>query len=254
MSNQAKLVQLIKMLLLERGEEMLIPLQEAERFRLFRALCNIREPIPAPSGFLALQDEFLQELLTERGTVELTETEAFTPQLALWKGDITRLKADAIVNAANSGMLGCFVPNHACIDNCIHTYAGVQLRIRCNELMQGTEEPTGRARITAGYNLPCRYVLHTVGPIVSGGLTTTHERLLASCYRSCLELAEQNGVRSLAFCCISTGVFRFPKHRAAEIAVKTVQEYLRESGSTMQVIFNVFQELDESIYREVLNR
>lgn len=252
MTGQDRLVRLIRMLLQERGEEMLIPPEPEERFRLFRALCNVREPRPVSEEFLTLQDAYLQELLRERGTAELTEAEAYTPQLSLWQGDITRLKADAIVNAANSGMLGCFRPNHSCIDNCIHTYAGVQLRLKCAELMQGGEEPTGLARITPGYNLPCRYVLHTVGPIVSDRVTPVHEQLLASCYRSCLELAERNGAESIAFCCISTGVFRFPNRRAAEIAVETVKQVLAESGSGMKVVFNVFKETDLAIYRELL--
>lgn len=254
MTNGERLVRLIGMLLQERGEQMLVPLQEAERFRLFRALCNVRPPEPASEEFLALQDEYLQELLKERGIVGLSGTEPAAPQISIWRGDITRLKTDAIVNAANSGLLGCFRPNHSCIDNAIHTYAGVQLRIRCNELMQGGEEPTGGARITPGYNLPCKYVLHTVGPIVSGALTPEHERLLASCYRSCLELAEENGCESIAFCCISTGVFMFPNRRAAEIAAETVKTWLSESGSGMKVVFNVFKELDEAIYHELLKK
>jgi O-acetyl-ADP-ribose deacetylase (regulator of RNase III) len=158
------------------------------------------------------------------------------------------------VNAANSGMTGCYVPNHTCIDNCIHTSAGIQLRCECGKIMslQGHAEPAGQAKITQGYNLPCRYVIHTVGPVVRGSVTKRDEELLASCYRSCLELAAANHIESIAFCCISTGVFHFPNRRAAEIAVSTVRDCLREKTSVKKVIFNVFKDIDEEIYRELL--
>jgi len=151
-------------------------------------------------------------------------------------------------------MLGCFSPMHACIDNFIHTYAGIELRLKMHEIMtkQGHEEATGQAKITPGYNLPCNYVLHTVGPIVQGGLQRKHEELLASCYRSCLELAEKYEVKSIAFCCISTGVFMFPNERAAEIAVRTVKKYYEDTGSRMKVVFNVFKDEDLAIYRTLL--
>ena len=172
----------------------------------------------------------------------------------LWQGDITTLRCDAIVNAANSGLTGCYQPCHNCIDNCIHTYAGIQLRNACSDIMekQGYEEPMGKAKITPAFNLPCKYVLHTVGPIVQGHLTKEHEELLASCYRSCLKLADENGVKSVAFCCISTGVFMFPNERAAEIAVQTVRDYRREKNSGIEVIFNVWKDVDYEIYRELL--
>lgn len=175
--------------------------------------------------------------------------------LYLWQGDITALRCDAIVNAANSGMTGCYVPNHRCIDNCIHTFAGVQLRLYCEEMMeaQGHAEPTGQAKITPAYNLPCRYVLHTVGPIVGGHLTETHCRQLADCYRSCLSLAAENGLKSVAFCCISTGEFHFPNEKAAEIAVATVKEFLAQKETSVEkVIFNVFKDRDREIYEELL--
>ena len=177
-------------------------------------------------------------------------------ELYLWQGDITKLSCGAIVNAANSGLTGCYVPNHACIDNCIHTYAGVQLRLDCAEIMekQGHEEPTGQAKLTRAYNLPCSFVLHTVGPIVTGEPTKEDEQLLTSCYRSCLSLAEENGVKSIAFCSISTGVFHFPNERAAEIAIDTVRQYKSETGSEMKVIFNVFKDLDKEIYERLLQR
>ena len=177
------------------------------------------------------------------------------PGLYLWRGDITALRCDAIVNAANSGMTGCYVPNHRCIDNCIHTFAGVQLRLYCEEMMeaQGHAEPTGQAKITPAYNLPCRYVLHTVGPIVGGRLTETHCRQLADCYRSCLSLAAENELKSVAFCCISTGEFHFPNEKAAEIAVATVKEFLAQNKTSVEkVIFNVFKDRDREIYEELL--
>jgi len=244
-----KLKRLLQYLLSERGDNIPIPEGEGEGFTLFRALCNVRPPLPVPEEILALQDEYLTDLSQRRGVVELPKS---APRLSIWQGDITRLKADAIVNAANAALLGCFQPNHSCIDNAIHTYAGMQLRLKCHELMRGGREPTGQARITPGYNLPCQYVLHTVGPIVSGPLNREHEALLASCYRSCLALAEENRVGSIAFCCISTGVFLFPNRRAAQIAVETVKDYLASTGSDMKVIFNVFKDVDREIYTELL--
>ena len=221
---------------------------------LLRALMNVRPPKPVSSEFLTVQDAYLRQALAEDG---ITRAEDLTPvdgDLYLWQGDMTRLACGAIVNAANSGMTGCYVPNHACIDNCIHTFAGVQLRLDCAELMarQGHEEPTGQAKITRAYNLPCDYVLHTVGPIVTGRVTPEDERLLASCYRACLELAEAHGVKSVAFCCISTGVFHFPNDRAAQIAVRTVRQYKAETDSEMKVIFNVFKDLDRELYAQLL--
>ena len=174
--------------------------------------------------------------------------------IQLWQGDITTLRCDAIVNAANSGMTGCYVPCHACIDNCIHTYAGVQLRLECARLMneQGHLEGTGRAKITPAYNLPCRYVIHTVGPIASDTVTKNEKELLSSCYRSCLELAEKYSAESIAFCCISTGEFHFPNDKAAEIAVQTVREYKKQENSKIEVIFNVFKDIDLKIYQDLL--
>ena len=221
---------------------------------LLRALMNVRPPKPVSSEFLTVQDAYLRQALAEGG---ITRVEDLTPvdgDFYLWQGDITRLACGAIVNAANSSMTGCYVPNHACIDNCIHTFAGVQLRLDCAELMarQGHEEPTGQAKITRAYNLPCDYVLHTVGPIVTGRVTPEDERLLASCYRACLELAEAHGVKSVAFCCLSTGVFHFPNDRAAQIAVRTVRQYKAETNSEMKVIFNVFKDLDRELYAQLL--
>ena len=255
--NQAeKRVFLIQRLLDEdrRYRSMEVPADAYEQKRMLRSLMNLRRPKAMDAGFLTVQDEYLRQEIETAGVTDLADLEPVCGDLYLWQGDITRLRCGAIVNAANSGMTGCYVPCHACIDNCIHTFAGIQLRLDCAQLMerQGFEEPTGQAKITLGYNLPCDYVLHTVGPIIEGRVTTEDERLLASCYRSCLELAEQNSVTSIAFCCISTGVFHFPNQRAAEIAVETVQKFKAETRSKMKVIFNVFKDLDLEIYRGLL--
>lgn len=241
---------LIEYLLAERNAREEIPKDEFSQKRLLRALFNVREPRAASGEFLRVQDEYLGEELRLKGITDIAELTPVAPDIYLWQGDITTLRCDGIVNAANSQMLGCFCPNHGCIDNAIHTFAGVRLRQECAEIMraQGRGEPTGGAKITRAYNLPCKYVLHTVGPIVYGELTPGHERLLESCYRSCLALADKNGLESLAFCCISTGEFHFPNECAAEIAVKTVFDYKRQTKSKIKVIFNVFKERDYEIY------
>lgn len=231
-----------------------VPSSSQDQKTLLRSLMNLRMAAPISAEFQKIQDEYLQEENRKRGIVPLSSLTPVRDGLYLWRGDITRLACGAIVNAANSGMTGCYQPCHNCIDNCIHTFSGIQLRNYCSELMerQGHEEPTGQAKITPAFNLPCDYVIHTVGPIVRGRLTQQHCDLLASCYRSCLELAEANQVESIAFCCISTGVFMFPNQEAAEIAVQTVTEYKAKSGSRIKVIFNVFKEADEQIYRALL--
>lgn len=233
-----------------------VPKDESGQRRLLRSLMNIRMPGWPEEEFLQVQDAYLQEEVKNRGIVKLSDIRILRNGIRLWRGDITTLACDAIVNAANSGMTGCYQPCHSCIDNCIHTFAGVQLRARCAEIMnaQRYAEPTGQAKITPAYNLPCDSVIHTVGPIVQGPLTRQHCDQLASCYRSCLQLADQNGIGSIAFCCISTGVFCFPNQKAAEIAVETVTEYLAETKSNIEVIFNVFQEQDEEIYRRLLQQ
>ena len=236
--------------------QMKIPFTEQGQWELLRSLFNVRPPYPASEEFLKVQDEYLSELVRQRGVVdarELPGVEADS-RMVLWQGDITRLRCGAIVNAANSALLGCWQPCHSCIDNIIHTISGVQLRLKCNEMMQaqGHEEETGRAKITPAYNLPCKYVLHTVGPIISGPLRQEDCDLLAGCYRSCLELAAANEVLSIAFCCISTGVFHFPQDRAAEIAVRTVKSFLEKDSSIQQVIFNVFTDKDLAIYQKLL--
>lgn len=231
-----------------------IPCDEQGQKTLLRSLFNIRMPEPVTEEFLAVQNAYLQEETRRKGITALSDLEPVQKEIYLWRGDITTLQCDAIVNAANRQMLGCFVPCHGCIDNAIHTYAGVQLRLECSERMkqQGHEEETGRAKITKAYNLPCRYVLHTVGPIIHSGLTQKDKELLASCYQSCLKLAERNGLKSIAFCCISTGEFHFPNDKAAQIAVETVKRYKEQAHSKIEVIFNVFKELDYNIYRELL--
>ncbi len=233
-----------------------IPAGKEEQWRLLRSLFNVRPPYPASADFLRIQDEYLTEMIQERGIVEAEDLQRTKkdPSISLWQGDITTLRCDAIVNAANSALLGCWQPCHSCIDNMIHSLSGVQLRIRCSEIMeaQGHEEQTGNAKITPAYNLPCKYVLHTVGPIILGPLRRKDCDLLAGCYRSCLELAAENGVQSIAFCCISTGVFHFPQEKAAEIAVEEVRDFLKTDSSIRQVIFNVFTDKDLSIYRRLL--
>ena len=234
------------------------PADDTSQRRLLRSLMNVRPPMPLDSKFLEVQDALLSAEAEAKGVVDCSSlpVTAADPRLVLWQGDITRLKADAIVNAANSALLGCFVPCHGCIDNAIHSAAGLQLRDECNQLMlaQGRPEPNGRAKLTRGYNLPARYVLHTVGPIVRGRVTQQDRADLASCYRACLELTAEHSLRSVAFCCISTGEFHLPNQEAAEIAVTTVRTFLdRHTTSIEKVIFNVFKDLDKKIYCDILH-
>ena len=256
MTQKERRIYLIRELLKEQPgyHDIEIPQDEQEQKRLLRSLFNVRMPRAVSREFLEVEDAYLQTATAEKGITNLSDLQPVQNGLYLWKGDITTLRCDAIVNAANSQMLGCFCPCHGCIDNAIHTYAGIQLRAACAELMneQGYEEETGKAKITPAYNLPCNYVLHTVGPIIYGRLTEKDKKQLASCYRSCLELAEQNGIKSIAFCCISTGEFHFPNDKAAEIAVQTVKEYKRQTNSKIEVIFNVFKQMDYEIYRDLL--
>ena len=256
MNQEEKRQYMIRFLLDEqpRYRNMEIPSAEAEQRRLLRSLFNIRMPGEIDDGFLRIQNEYLQGETLQKGITSISNLSPVEPGIYLWQGDITTLACDAIVNAANSGMTGCYQPCHNCIDNCIHTYAGIQLRNACAEMMekQGYEEPTGQAKITSAYNLPCNYVIHTVGPIVQSQLTKRHEKQLTSCYRSCLQLSEENGCKSIAFCCISTGVFGFPQKRAAEIATQTVKDYRADTHSELEVIFNVFKDEDYELYRELL--
>ena len=229
--------------------------------RILRSLMNIRMPKKLDDSILTIQDEYLRERIRENGIVTLSEIPVIRAGMSIWQGDITRLAVDAIVNAANSQMLGCFVPMHTCIDNCIHTFAGVQLRAECNRQMnqlrirygRDYEQPTAIPMLTDGYNLPAKKIIHIVGPIVEGRLTKALEQDLADCYRNTLDLCAENGLRSVAFCCISTGVFRFPNRRAAEIAVETVSKWLDEhTGQVDRVIFNVFKDEDKTYYEELL--
>ena len=231
-----------------------IPAQDTARKRLFRSLMNIRPPKTVSKEFLEVQDAYLQEECTEKGIISLSDIPLAQPGIYLWQGDITCLSVDAIVNAANSAMLGCFVPCHGCIDNAIHSAAGIGLRLECFRIMekQKTEEPTGKAKITKAYNLPCRYVLHTVGPIIYGDVTEKDCDLLSECYRSCLELAAAYQLKTIAFCCISTGEFHFPNEKAAAIAIQTVQDYQRKNQNGLEVVFNVFKDSDYQIYKQLL--
>lgn len=255
MDRGTELERLTRQLAAERGITAL-PKARPEKRRLLRALMNTRPPVPIDETWLRRQDAFLRREALEKGVVNGPALPAVPGEqrLALWRGDITRLWADAIVNAANEQMLGCFVPCHGCIDNAIHSAAGLRLRLECKRQMdlQGGPEPTGSARLTPGYALPARYVIHTVGPIVRGTLTREKEEQLAGCYRACMKTAAAAGCRCLAFCCVSTGEFGFPARPAAEIAVKTVKEELGRLPSLERVIFNVFKASDEAIYRELL--
>lgn len=256
MNQQERRIYLIQELLKENPaySDMKIPETSDGQKQLLRGLMNIRMPEPIGENFLSIQDEYLQEEIRRKGITEMDSLTPFQDSVYLWQGDITTLRCDAIVNAANSQMLGCFYPNHGCIDNAIHTFSGIQLRLACRKLMeeQGHEEGTGDAKITPAFNLPCRYILHTVGPIVRGRLTERDKMLLASCYRSCLETAEKHNIKSITFCCISTGEFHFPNDKAAEIAVRTVKEYKKQTKSGIEVIFNVFKDQDKEIYGKLL--
>lgn len=234
-----------------------IPADAGQQSLLLRGLMNVRPPKAISQEFMKIQDAYLSWERDAAGVVDgnLLPGVPGHPRLILWQGDITRLKCDAIVNAANSQMCGCFQPLHACIDNMVHTKAGIALRLKCNEIMQkqGHEEPVGQAKITPAYNLPSQYVIHTVGPMIQTGYPSEAQKeQLASCYRSCLKLAAESGCKSISFCCISTGVFMFPNREAAEIAVRTVKEFLAEDREMERVIFNVFKDADREIYEELL--
>lgn len=251
---------LIRELLSEdtRYQGIAIPEDAQGQRDLLRALMNVRPPMPAGEAFLAVQDEYLSNQRDMEGVVDVRSLPSLLcdERLVLWQGDITTLNADAIVNAANSGMRGCFRALHSCIDNIIHSKSGIQLRLYCDKLMnqQGHEEPAGQAKITPAFNLPSRYVLHTVGPIIEGRVTRRDRDLLASCYRSCLELAAEHGLESVAFCCISTGEFRFPNDKAARIAVGAVKGFMGKKTSIKKVVFNVFKEIDKEIYSRLLGQ
>ena len=260
---EQRLKDLVEAFKIDSGEykDLETPKDTKSRRELLRSLMNIRMPGALPEEVLQIQDDYLKARAEEKGPVCLEDIPQIKEGISLWHGDITRLAADAIVNAANSQMLGCFIPMHTCIDNCIHTYAGVQLRAECSRKMEqlrsrfgrNYEQPTGVPMLTEGYNLPAKKVIHVVGPIVQGALTPGLEQDLEDCYRNTLEMCAENGLKSVAFCCISTGVFRFPNKRAAEIAVKTVTEWMKEHPGKMErVIFNVFKEEDRVLYEGLL--
>lgn len=255
MTQEQRLIFLIKYLLNEskKYSGVCIPNDTSEQKTLFRSLVNVREPKEVSEEFIKIQDEYLRYETEAKGITNCQYLPFAESKISLWQGDITTLKCGAIVNAANSAMLGCFVPCHKCIDNAIHTFSGVQLRLECAKIMrkQGLAEKTGTAKITKAYNLPCDYILHTVGPIADGILTERHCNLLASCYNSCIELAEKNNIKSIAFPCISTGEFHFPNIRAAEIAIDTVRCRLKNS-TVERVVFNVFKDEDRKIYEKFI--
>ena len=243
-------------------KDLKIPADQEGKRRILRSLMNIRMPKRLPDEVLEVQDEYLSGRAEEKGIVQLSDIPVMRDGLSIWQGDITRLAVDAIVNAANSQMLGCFVPLHTCIDNCIHTFAGVQLRAECNRQMnqlrirygKDYEQPTAAPMLTDAYNLPAKKVIHIVGPIVQHNLTQELEKDLADCYRNTLDMCMENGLKNVAFCCISTGVFHFPNKRAAEIAVRTVTTWLSEHDGQMErVIFNVFKDEDRKYYEELIS-
>lgn len=256
MTHAEKRVYLIKALLREdpRYREISIPADPGAQEYLLRSLLNVRPPRAASRTFLQVQGAYLAEILAKKGITDSDTLPQLRPGISLWQGDITTLRADGIVNAANSSLLGCFIPCHGCIDNAIHTFAGVELRLACERLIQqqGREEGVGQAKITLAFHLPSRYVLHTVGPIVTGRLHQNACEELASCYRACLTLADAYRLRSLALCCISTGEFHFPPEQAARIALTSVTNYQRQTHTDMKVIFNVFRQTDYQLYRDLL--
>lgn len=259
MTQQERLRYLLEGLVAEykerNNEHLEIPVSEEEQFTLFRSLCNIRPAGGMSLEWMKIESEYLNILAHEKGIVTINDMKEREPQIYLWQRDITRLSVDAIVNAANNKLLGCFAPNHKCIDNEIHTFAGIELRMECARMTEYMDMPekTGVARMTYGYNLPAKHVIHTVGPIIDEEVTDKERQELASCYRSCLQLANAYNLHSIAFCCISTGEFRFPNEEAAQIAVHTVRTYLKETNSKIKVIFNVFKNIDYDIYDKLLS-
>lgn len=257
MTQSERLAYLIQYLIKEQNlTNIKMPNNLIEQQHLLRSLMNVRPPQSISSEFLEIQDTYLQEETKRKQPISIQELKQIKPDLYLWRDDITRLQVDAIVNAANSQMLGCFIPCHGCIDNAIHSAAGIQLRLTCHDIMeaQRCSEETGKAKITPAFNLPSKYVIHTVGPIVYSTLQQKECDLLQSCYENCLRLADEHHVKQIAFCCISTGEFHFPNEKAAEIAIATVKRYKKETKSEIEVIFNVFKEKDEQIYRELLTK
>lgn len=245
----------------EDYKKLSVPEDIESKRRILRSLMNIRMPKEIDPEVIAVQDEYLKERIREKGIVNIDDIPVIRDNLSIWQGDITLLAADAIVNAANSQMLGCFVPMHTCIDNCIQTFAGIQMRGECFRQMEQLrlkygkryEQPTAVPMLTDAYNLPSKKVIHIVGPIVEYGLTPSLEKDLADCYTNTLDLCADNGIKIVAFCCISTGVFNFPNKRAAKIAVETVKEWqLRHPDTLERIIFNVFKDEDKEYYETLL--
>lgn len=253
-TQKERLIFLLNYLISEHNINVDIPEDEAGQKLLLRKLMNIRNPLPVSDEFIKIQDEYLQEEVKYTDIVDIKNLKPLKEHLYLWQGDITLLKVDAIVNAANSALLGCFIPAHNCIDNVIHSKAGIQLRLECSRIMleQNKPEPAGRAKITPAYNLPAKYIIHTVAPKVSAKLTPLHCKKLSSCYKSCLNKAVEYNIKSIAFCCIGTGVFNFLNQTAAEIAVKEAEEFLQNSGYEIDIVFNVFKDIDYEIYNKLL--
>lgn len=257
MNNDEQLEFLINYLLDERSESIDIPKTFSEKRNLLRSLMNMRRPSNISEEFLRIQDEFLSRETANKNLTSVEDISLSSGKIMLWQGDITTLSADAIVNAANSKLLGCFIPMHNCIDNIIHSASGLQLREECNRMimLQGGDEDVGKAKITNAYNLPSKYVVHTVGPSIERGMRVSSDdvKKLESCYHSCLELASEYKLNSIAFCCISTGVFNFPQKKAAEIAIRTVKDFLNSNETSLNhVIFDVFTDKDYDIYKKLL--
>ena len=249
---------MIEFLAQEAGESLEVEGKTVEELKAkWRGLVNIRQPKVAPAEYVTLENEYLKEYHAPRVQTLADCLSTTNDQIKLYYGDLCELKVDAIVNAANSEMLGCFIPNHRCIDNAIHTFSGIELRSFCHHLMdeQGKKEPVGKAKITPAFNLPSKYIIHTVGPFLPPGqkVTPLREQLLAGCYKSCLEAAREVGLTSIAFCGISTGEFGFPKEPASRIAVDTVKKWLTETASTMTVVFSTYTKEDQSIYQNYLS-
>lgn len=273
MADERRLNELLKAFIQESPEYRNVTMPESLNGRrdMLRSLMNVRKPGPLSPEVSRIQNMYLRERSQEKMPVMPQEMPSvkedfgveipYGEKISVWKGDITRIAADAVVNAANNQMLGCFIPMHSCIDNQIHTYAGTELRLECAEIMENYRriygrdyvQPTGKPIITGGYNLPCKHVIHVAGPIVGGKLQKSDEDLLADCYRNVLDLCLENNLRSVAFCCISTGVFHFPNQRAAEIAVETVMNWIEKHPHGIdKVIFNVFKDEDNEIYIKTL--
>lgn len=252
------LKKMIELLAQESGESAAVEGKTVEELKsLWRGLVNVRPPKKASAEYLALENEYLKEYHLGKVQTLADCLPTTNDQIKLYNGDLCELKVDAIVNAANSEMLGCFIPNHRCIDNAIHTFSGIELRNCCYQLMkeQGKKEPVGKAKITPAFNLPSKYIIHTVGPFLPPGqkVTPLREQLLAGCYKSCLQTASKAGLASIAFCGISTGEFGFPKEPAARIAVDTVKKWLQDTASTMTVVFSTYTKEDQSIYQKLLS-